>query len=126
MPRKKGFKHTEETKNKISMSHFGIKPTAETRKKLSLSHIGKNIREKNGNWKGYEVDGRTRIRYAPRPKPDRCESCGAIEKIVLDHNHTTHKFRGWLCNGCNKSLGFAKDNTEILRNLINYLNKNNK
>ena len=33
--------HSEETKRKISIAHFGIKPSAETRKKMSENRRGK-------------------------------------------------------------------------------------
>lgn len=41
MPRPKGYKHSEETKKKISESHIGLTHSEETRKKLSESHMGK-------------------------------------------------------------------------------------
>jgi hypothetical protein len=39
-----------------------------------------------------------------------------------DHCHNTEQFRGVLCNNCNSLLGRAKDNTDILRKAIEYLN----
>jgi hypothetical protein len=38
-----------------------------------------------------------------------------------DHDHTTNEFRGWLCHQCNRLLGGAKDNVEILKAAISYL-----
>ena len=40
---------------------------------------------------------------------------------VLDHDHHTDKFRGWLCHGCNRGLGAFKDNPKYLENAIIYL-----
>lgn len=40
---------------------------------------------------------------------------------ALDHNHATNKMRGFLCNGCNVTLGFARDNPLVLEGLIRYL-----
>ena len=42
---RKMFRHTEETKKRISQTHLGMKPTKETRKKLVLSHTGKKFSE---------------------------------------------------------------------------------
>jgi hypothetical protein len=39
------FKHSEETKRKIGLSHLGIKPSEETKEKLRLSHLGKPLSE---------------------------------------------------------------------------------
>ena len=40
---------------------------------------------------------------------------------VLDHCHNTDKFRGWLCQKCNRSLGGFNDDAEVLRRAIDYL-----
>ncbi len=39
----------------------------------------------------------------------------------VDHNHTTEKVRGLLCNSCNLLLGFAKENVNVLKAAIKYL-----
>jgi hypothetical protein len=39
----------------------------------------------------------------------------------IDHCHDTGKVRGILCNHCNASLGFAKDNIDNLHRMIKYL-----
>lgn len=43
------------------------------------------------------------------------------KKLSVDHDHTTGKIRGLLCNNCNTMLGYAKDNVYILQNAISYL-----
>ena len=45
------------------------------------------------------------------------------KKFHVDHCHSTDKIRGLLCPDCNHLLGFAKDNTEILKNAIDYLQR---
>jgi len=56
----------------------------------------------------------------------RCVICGSeFEKPPdKDHNHKTGKFRGLLCNRCNKVLGSVKDNIFILFTMIKYLQNN--
>lgn len=44
-------------------------------------------------------------------------------KIVLDHNHETKKFRGWICDRCNRCLGLLKDNSALLRKAVDYLER---
>ncbi|MCK4819971.1 terminase small subunit [bacterium] len=41
----------------------------------------------------------------------------------VDHNHTTGKTRGILCHECNVAIGGVKDNLEIARALVAYLEK---
>lgn len=68
-------------------------------------------------------------------KQEKCDICGGNEfagsrnnkhlgkvyALVMDHNHQTGKFRGMLCNHCNRGLGNFKDNIENLENAILYL-----
>lgn len=44
--------------------------------------------------------------------------------LAVDHCHTTGKIRGLLCMNCNKSLGLLKDNPLIVKNMLEYLIKN--
>jgi hypothetical protein len=60
---------------------------------------------------------------AGRPRPQTCEICNATGKICFDHDHKTGKFRGWICENCNRALGHAKDNPEILYRMSEYLRK---
>ncbi len=62
-------------------------------------------------------------KLAGRPKTEDCEICGSVEKIVYDHDHTSGKFRGWICFNCNTALGHARDRIEVLYKMIDYLNK---
>jgi hypothetical protein len=44
----------------------------------------------------------------------------------LDHDHTTGKIRGILCQKCNHGIGLFKDSTELLKSAILYLDKHAK
>lgn len=52
-----------------------------------------------------------------------CECCGKAGKVHWDHDHTTGKFRGWLCVSCNTGLGKLGDSVEGLERAIAYLKK---
>ena len=77
----------------------------------------------------------------PRPtnKDYQCPCCGKKENQikaygrwgtwsawVLDHNHTTDKFRAWICNNCNIGLGRFNDDIKKLNNAIKYLKNYDK
>lgn len=69
---------------------------------------------------------RKEYRVPPGVRPDQqhrvvdarqlgsCIICGAIENIVVDHDHRTGRVRGALCQSCNMGLGHFKDNPELL------------
>lgn len=54
---------------------------------------------------------------------DSCEICGSDKKLCWDHSHETGLFRGILCSNCNTAIGLFKDDIQILRQAIKYLEK---
>ena len=61
------------------------------------------------------------------PKPDGCECCGRDPlKLtykahwVLDHDHITKLFRGWLCDDCNLAIGKLGDTLKGVMNAVRY------
>lgn len=58
-------------------------------------------------------------------RASHCEACGEefnkSRKRVMDHDHDTDEFRGWLCNNCNSGLGMLKDDPAIVRKLLEYI-----
>jgi hypothetical protein len=56
----------------------------------------------------------------------KCAVCGILEseckrKLHVDHCHKTGKFRGFICNRCNKVLGYMNDSSELLEKAVLYL-----
>ena len=74
---------------------------------------------------------RRRILASAPPKPKVCDCCGkpsywghgAPKSLVLDHDHNTEEFRGWLCDHCNVGIGLLGDDIKGLRKAIIYLQK---
>lgn len=97
------------------------------------------IREASRRWKANNLekdrsDGRRRARIKYGMDPDeaeqiwntvkQCQICGTSDetkKMVIDHNHKTNKIRGKLCFSCNQGIGLFKDDPELLRLAIKYL-----
>lgn len=46
---------------------------------------------------------------------------GKKEVLVVDHNHSTGKVRGLLCQKCNQGIGLFEENCISLRNAISYI-----
>ena len=69
--------------------------------------------------------GRLQAHKNAPPKSKSCDLCG-IEgrKLVMDHNHETNKFRGWICQNCNKGIGGLNDDIKMLYKAIDYLKAN--
>ena len=55
---------------------------------------------------------------------DECKGEGNKKNpaFVLDHNHATGKFRGWICHSCNRTLGGIERNIHLLNKFVEYLN----
>jgi Recombination endonuclease VII len=51
-----------------------------------------------------------------------CQICKEENATDIDHNHQTGEVRGLLCPKCNKALGGFKDDPELLKSAIEYLN----
>ena len=62
---------------------------------------------------------------------NKCAICGCdISKKEnrphIDHNHSTNKIRGILCGNCNMGIGLLKDDINVLRNAVKYLEGNDE
>lgn len=53
----------------------------------------------------------------------KCMICSRECKLVVDHNHSTGKYRGLLCPQCNSGIGMMKDNPDIANMAAIYLQK---
>lgn len=58
---------------------------------------------------------------------NRCAICDETtnKALSVDHSHSTNQIRGLLCTRCNLGIGYFKDNIELLRKAIQYLEKTN-
>lgn len=129
--RKKGFKHSEETKQKIRKKRIGKRHSEETKIKMSLSskhhnkgiklskktkklisrnRKGKCLNEKNFNWKGDKASYSAIHHWVIRKlgKPKKCSICNKTNKLHwanIDHKYLRN-LKNWvtLCAKCHKKF----------------------
>jgi hypothetical protein len=59
-----------------------------------------------------------------------CSICGRHQNefkkaLHVDHDHITGNVRGLLCTNCNTILGMAHDEVDLLKNVIDYIERYN-
>ncbi len=57
-------------------------------------------------------------------KPEDASVSKKKLKLVVDHDHSTNKIRGLLCDNCNKAIGQFKESIENIREAVKYLEIN--
>jgi hypothetical protein len=79
---------------------------------------------RNGRYKkkyGITYDEKLEILEKVGYKCAICQDSVTVENSQLDHNHETGDVRGILCINCNLMLGHSKDNADILKRAVQYL-----
>ena len=91
-------------------------------------HVSKNMGYYKNSWKAYDLKRKYDLSMEEfenmlKNQDYKCDICHKEIKTysAVDHDHKTGKIRSLLCRKCNLGLGAAKDNTEILENMIKYL-----
>lgn len=92
------------------------------------------VRENQYKQRGYKLNGKpftlADFNDLLVKQNNKCACCDIdfdtieFKSIHVDHNHLTGNVRGLLCKQCNSALGYAKDNTNTLSRMIDYINKN--
>lgn len=63
----------------------------------------------------YEAARRKRLPASYRAYDRKRKTLGGIDPPrPEDHDHQTGVFRGWLCDPCNRGLGFLRENPVVL------------
>jgi len=71
-----------------------------------------------------------RMDKRPDKEPFECPICQkrtiawVTSKVVLDHNHETWHVRWWICDSCNTGLWRFKDDIDLIKKAIDFLENN--
>src|SRR6267142_800735 len=92
-----------------------------SRQRYNRSEKGRDLTSKQ-NLKRYDpsLTKEQITEWINKKKTSACEACGSTEKLVFDHDHSTTKMRGILCDSCNTALGRVGDDHTILNKLVWY------
>ena len=83
---------------------------------------GESILRKRQKHYAEKVYGTTYEKYQKRmSSSDKCQVCGSRDSLCYDHDHNTMRFRGVLCNKCNRSIGQLGDTVESIQKVLFYL-----
>lgn len=78
----------------------------------------------NRTWKLKNEYGITLCEYEAMLEQQNglCAICqNRMDKVCIDHCHTSGKVRGLLCDNCNKAIGLLKDNPYVVKGARDYL-----
>ncbi len=84
---------------------------------------GRNLAYKNAGrpkYPDYGYDKKTKKTTNGYPC-DNCSKTSYSKRIVFDHDHDKLTHRGWLCDGCNRSLGMLGDDIDGLAKALSYV-----
>lgn len=71
---------------------------------------------------GLSIEGYNELEALNDSKCIICDSkCPSGRRLAVDHDHKDGTIRGLLCINCNKGLGNFKDNIQLLKEAIEYL-----
>ena len=71
------------------------------------------------------------LKIKPHNEPFECPICskrtiaGVTSKVVLEHDHSSGKIRGWVCDSCNTGIGRFKDSKDLLERAIKFIDTKN-
>ena len=58
-----------------------------------------------------------------KPESSLNAHSSGILPLAIDHDHQTGKVRDLLCSRCNQALGLLREDVEIAKNLVTYIQK---
>lgn len=125
-------KHYEARYRKVNRKALRVKARRYYRKNAASIKAKQSKYAKTRRLRAYNLTA-SREATMLSAQNNRCAICkGGSPKSnggvtwLIDHDHSSGKVRGLLCQACNLILGHAKDNVGVLKSAIQYLLKHKK
>lgn len=126
--KKKEYGQKKEVKDR--KRKYNQRPEALEYKKEYYNRPEVIIRKRNKAWMKQGMKDMTVIRYNEMFNEQNgcCFICGDHQSEItktlhVDHDHDNGEVRGLLCSDCNLGIGLLKEDVNILRNAVKYLEK---
>ncbi len=130
---KKGHKYSPDRKQCNTCSHLNYLQKKDKVKEQRRAWDAANPEKVRGyllKKYGITLDEYTRILKSQRYNCAICKlketattKAGKTMKLAIDHCHTSGKIRGLLCSGCNRAIGYLRENPESCIAAAAYLRK---
>ena len=101
-------------------------------KEKQKEYRGLWIKNNPKKWEEQKMKDNLKLRYditveeynrMVKEQEGKCLICKKTpEKLVIDHSHKTGTVRGLLCHSCNIGIGFLKEDMNIFKSAMEYIN----
>jgi protein-arginine kinase activator protein McsA len=113
--KKRGRAYYEQNKSKLQEYSRLIKQSPEGKTRSRNNYLKRSYKLTSIEYDAMKAD-----------QENKCKICGLFTtSFHIDHDHTTNKIRGLLCNHCNQGLGHFRDSIPSLISAISYLKDSN-
>lgn len=115
-----GYASEKNKANKKKLAKTALTKTCKTCGKEFMGYINYRYCSDDCQWKKKDLITVGEYNRLVREQGGKCVICDKERTLVVDHCHTTMKFRGLLCKGCNASLSIL-DDLEMRKRVFDYL-----
>jgi hypothetical protein len=117
-------KYTESLKGRVARKKNSLRYYA-TRREEIIRRVTKWRRDNPNRARAIKRKAQGVKNPTGETKIGPCEICDKISSLVFDHDHNNGKFRGWLCQRCNLTLGTLESivRRKLTARINKYLNK---
>lgn len=124
--KQKSKEYYEKNKDAIKLKRIANKQNENGRSKNWRMRNPEKVQENNLKKFGISLEDYKQLCLKQNNKCAICKIDRSLlnRNLCVDHDHVTLKVRGLLCDTCNRSIGLLKDDVQVLKSAIKYLENN--